>query len=98
MPPNTGVPVDIRHEPGAARFVADIGAATAYLTYRELGRRVLDLDHTFVPEPLRGRGIASRLTAQALQYAQDNGYRIVPSCPFVARYIAGHARYRRLLA
>lgn len=92
------MPVTVRHEPEAARFVADIGNDAAYLSYRELSGRILDLNHTYVPEPLRGRGIASRLTVQALQYAQDNGYRVVPSCPFVARYIAGHAKYRGLVA
>jgi predicted GNAT family acetyltransferase len=92
------VPITIRHEPDAARFLADIDNGAAYLSYRELAGRILDLHHTYVPEPLRGRGIASRLTAQALEYAQDNGYRVVPSCPFVARYIAGHARFRGLVA
>jgi predicted GNAT family acetyltransferase len=91
-------PLAIRHEPEARRFAADCGGNTAYLTYRELGGRVLDFDHTFVPREQRGGGIASQLTKQALDYAREHGYRVVPSCPFVAAYIDRHAEYRDLRA
>lgn len=90
--------VAIHHEPDARRFVADLDGAAAYITYREIDGRILDLDHTFVPRPLRGGGIASQLTAHALEHARQHGLRVVPSCPFVAAYIARHPEYRELLA
>ena len=37
------------------------------------------------------------MTAHALRYARDRGYTVVPSCPFVAAYIARHPEYRDLL-
>jgi len=88
----------IRHEPDARRFAADVDGATAYITYRELEGRILDLDHTFVPKASRGGGIASQLTARALEHARERGLRVVPSCPFVAAYVARHPEYRALLA
>jgi predicted GNAT family acetyltransferase len=90
--------LDIRHEPAARRFAADIAGATAYITYRELAGRVLDFDHTFTPPSARGGGIASQLTAHALRYARDGGYKVIPSCPYVATYIERHPEYRDLLA
>lgn len=90
--------LDIRHEPTAHRFAADVAGATAYITYRQSGGRVLDFDHTFTPPSARGGGIASQLTAHALRYARDGGYKVVPSCPYVARYIERHPEYRALLA
>jgi predicted GNAT family acetyltransferase len=88
----------IRHEPNAHRFAAAVGGATAYISYRELPGRVLDLDHTFVPVPARGGGLASRLTDHALRYARQHGHTVVPSCPFVAAYIRRHSEFRDLLA
>jgi predicted GNAT family acetyltransferase len=88
----------IRHEPEARRFAADIDGAAAYITYRRVDGDVLDLDHTFVPPALRGRGIASQLTAHALGFARIEGCRVVPSCPFVAAYVERHPEYRELLA
>jgi predicted GNAT family acetyltransferase len=90
--------VAIRHEPEARRFVADIGSETAYLTYREIEGRVLDLDHTYVPRSQRGRGIASHLAAHALTYARERGCRVVASCSFVSAYIARRTEFRDLLA
>jgi predicted GNAT family acetyltransferase len=95
MTPRTLV---IRHEPEARRFAADIEGTAAYISYRELDGRILDLNHTFVPRPLRGGGIASQLTAHALRFARAAGCRVVPSCPFVAAYIERHPEYRTLLA
>ena len=86
----------IRHEPEGRRFAADVDGRTAYITYRDLGGGVLELDHTYVPREHRGGGIASQLTTHALGYARERGYRVVPSCPYVAAYIARHPEYREL--
>jgi uncharacterized protein len=94
----TGKTLVIRHLPEARRFAADIDGEAAYLTYRELEGRILDFNHTFVPAALRGGGIASQLTAEALRFAGAGGFRVVPSCPFVAAYIERHPEYRKLLA
>jgi uncharacterized protein len=88
----------IRHEPSARRFATEVAGATAFISYRELSGKVLDFDHTFVPSAARGGGIASQLTSHALHYARDGGYKVVPSCPFVAAYIERHGEFRDLLA
>jgi predicted GNAT family acetyltransferase len=98
IPSERAMPVAIRHEPDAHRFIADLDGAPAYITYREIDGTILDLDHTFVPRAHRGGGIASELTARALDYARERGFKVVPSCPFVAAYVARHPKYRELLA
>jgi predicted GNAT family acetyltransferase len=93
----TGI-VSIRHEREARRFATDVAGATAFISYRELPDRTLDLDHTFVPVAARGGGIASQLTAHALRYAREHGYSVVPSCPFVAAFMRREPEYRDLIA
>jgi predicted GNAT family acetyltransferase len=90
--------LDVRHDPAARRFTAEVAGATAYITYRASAGRVLDFDHTFTPPSARGSGIASQLTAHALEYARSGGYKVIPSCPFVAAYIRRHPEFRDLLA
>lgn len=91
--------VDIRHEPGARRFAIDRDGLTALIQYRSLdGERTLDLYRTYTPPSLRGRGLASQLTEHALRYAREHDRRVVPSCPFVATFIARHPEYRDLVA
>ncbi len=88
----------IRHDSRARRIATDVDGAEAVLTYREIEGRVLDLHHTFVPVAARGRGIASQLTKHALDHARAHGFKVIPSCPFVAAYIERHPQYRDLLA
>lgn len=88
---------DIRHDSARQRFTLDVDGAIAYITYREVDDRTLDLDHTFVPPALRGGGVASVLTEHALRYARGRGAKVVPSCPFVARYVERHPEHRDLV-
>jgi len=91
------VALDIRHEPAAQRFVARTAGLEAVLEYDTLNARLLDYHHTFVPPALRGGGIASRVTEYALTYARDNGIKVRPTCPFVARYIERHPEFKPLI-
>src|SRR5207245_5158641 len=84
-----GRPMEVRveHEPG--RFVVRLDGAEATLVYERRGD-LLDLQHTFTPPALRGRGIAARLTKAAFAYARAQGLRIVPTCSYARSYLARH--------
>ncbi len=73
----------IRHNPDEGRFVASIGGEEAYLLYTEAGARTLDFTHTYVPEPLRHQNIGEAIVKHALAYAKENGFEVIPTCPFV---------------
>jgi predicted GNAT family acetyltransferase len=88
---------EISHNATRQRFEVAAGGSLAVLEYSRLDAATLDYHHTFVPPAARGRGIASRLVRFGLDYAQEQRITIVPTCPFVAAYIAGHPRYRSLL-
>jgi uncharacterized protein len=88
----------VRHDAEAQRFTIILDDAVAVLDYRRIDAATLDYHHTFVPHALRGRGLASELTAAALRYALERQLRIVPSCPFVAAYIDSHPEFQPLLA
>ncbi len=83
--------LDIHHDTDAHRFEVQLDEGTAYLAYMDLGKQTLDFYRTFVPDPLRGRGIAAALAEQALNYAERNGYTVIPSCSYVERYMQRRA-------
>jgi predicted GNAT family acetyltransferase len=93
MSPND---TSIRHEPEARRFVADLDRGQAVLEYAPGPDGALDYRHTFVPDALRGQGIASRLVRFALDYALAARVRVVPSCPFVAAFLDRHPGYESI--
>ena len=90
-------PLDIHHEPAAHRFIARIGGSEAVIEYETVDAKTLDYHHTFVPPALRGGGIASQLAEYALRYARDNGLKVRPTCPFVARYLQRHPEFQPLV-
>jgi uncharacterized protein len=91
------MPNSVRDNIALSRFELDDGGVTAFMNYR-LADGVLSLDHTETPVAARGRGIASRLVAGALDLGRARGLKVVPRCPFVRAYLAGHPEDRDLLA
>lgn len=47
----------------------------------------IDFFSTFVPEELRGRGLATHLISHGLAWARDNNLSVIPTCSAVLRYI-----------
>ena len=88
----------VEHDRLALRFRLELPAGTAELAYVPMSETVLDLFSTWVPPEERGRGVAARLVSAALKHARERGYRIVPSCWYVRRWIEAHPEQRDLLA
>lgn len=83
--------LDIQHEEGK-RYYIQFGNERAELAYGESGR-TRDFRHTYVPQELRGRRIAEKLVRHALDDSMRNGYRFIPSCPYVERFVQKHPEY-----
>ena len=72
-----------------ARFEASVDGQVAFLSYRRSPGELM-LTHAETPAELEGRGIASRITQVALEFAREHGLQVVPLCPFVVWYIRKH--------
>ncbi|MFW6362806.1 MAG: GNAT family N-acetyltransferase, partial [Spirochaeta sp.] len=70
----------------------------AELSYHHAGERVLSYDRVYVPEQLRGGGHGGKLVRYAMEYAQENGYRIIPACSFVASFVKRHPEFQDSVA
>lgn len=57
-------------------------SATAYANY-ELAPGTIDITHTHVPGPFRGKGLARVLCDAVYNYAEVNNLKVVPSCSYV---------------
>ena len=89
--------MEITHDENGDRFVSRLDDGEAELAYMERGK-VLDVMHTFVPPSARGQGIGEALVEHAFAYAEQNGYRIQPSCPFVRAWLQDNSDWQRLVA
>ena len=66
------------------------------LEYRWL-RGSMVLMHTLVPKTNRLKGVGSTLVKYVLDYARSQNLKILPYCPFVAKYIKDHPEYADLV-
>lgn len=82
--------------PAAKRFEVRIGDQVAFADYNIVATGIL-FTHTEVPDALGGRGIAKALVRAGLRYARDKGMKVMPVCPFFARYIKEHVEEQDIL-
>ncbi len=82
--------MQVEHDETENRFFVRVGDEEADLAYTRPGRGLLDIQHTYVPESARGQGIAEALATAAFDYARRRGDRVIPTCPFVRKWLVGH--------
>lgn len=83
-------PIHVEHDAQAQCFSAVVEGYKAILEYRTVDAQSIDMHHTFVPNELRGKGVAGVLAKQALAYAKEQGLRVIPSCSYIAVYLRRH--------
>lgn len=89
--------LNIKHDKVQHKFYAVIDGKEAALEYSQKNTKTLDYYSTFVPSELRGQKIAEKIVTYALEYAKENNYHIIPSCPYVEIFIARHPQYQMLV-
>jgi predicted GNAT family acetyltransferase len=87
---------DVVDNEAARRFEVTVDGHTGFLAYAKHGDRI-ELIHTEVPAELGGRGLGGVLAKAALEYAKQHSLTVVPTCPFVKKYIERHAEYASLV-
>jgi predicted GNAT family acetyltransferase len=75
------------HQPEQHRFVSQLDGQEAVLDYKLLPDNGIDFTRTFVPEALRGRGIAEKLVRTGIAWARDQDYDMQASCWYVTRFL-----------
>ena len=75
--------MNIQHQIDQQQFVAQLDEHIAKVTYQFVGDKLVDFNHTFVPDAFRGHGVAAKLVDAAITWADDNELAIQASCSYV---------------
>jgi len=92
---------EVRREergPSGGRWVVVVKGHEAELTYSRASATLIIIDHTEVPDALRGRGVGQALVLRAVEDARREGFRIIPLCPFAKAQFERHAEWRDVLS
>lgn len=85
----------VTHNAAQHRYEILVEGHRSIVEYLDDGRRRV-FTHTFVPDALRGRGIAATLVREALDDARREGRTVAPACSYVAAFIQRNPEYRDL--
>jgi uncharacterized protein len=92
--------MDISEEigPSGGRYVAQLDGVEAEMTYSRASPRLIIIDHTDVPDALRGKGVGQALALHAVEEARRGGWKIIPLCPFFKAQAHRHADWADVLS
>ncbi|MEN1727891.1 MAG: GNAT family N-acetyltransferase [Pseudomonadota bacterium] len=88
---------EIRMETNLASFVMTEDGERCVLDF-SLEDAVMNVRSVRVPKAVGGRGIAGNLTRHALDWARAQSLTVIPTCPYVARWIEKNSDYQNLIA
>ncbi|MFP7572265.1 GNAT family N-acetyltransferase [Marivita sp. S2033] len=79
------------------RYLVHLAGATAEMTYLRAGETMIIIDHTEVPDAMRGRSVGQALVRRAVEDARAEGRSIVPLCPFAKAQFSRHPDWQGVL-
>jgi hypothetical protein len=89
--------ISVQDSPERHRFEIEVdGEPGGFAAYRVRNGHVV-LTHTEIDPRHRGQGVGQELARHTFDLLRERGARVVPSCPFMARYVAGHPEYADLV-
>ncbi|MER5227995.1 GNAT family N-acetyltransferase [Streptomyces flaveus] len=68
------------------------GRRAGLTAYRDRGEQRVFF-HTEIDDAFAGQGLGAQLVQQALVDVRESGKRIVPVCPYVAKFLKRHAEF-----
>ncbi len=79
------------------RYFIRLDGEEAEMTYSRAGAALIIIDHTGVPDALRGRGLGKMLVERGVEDARKEGRKILPLCPYAKAEIGRHPEWRDVL-
>ena len=79
------------------RYFVRLDGVDAEMTYSRAGHGIIIIDHTSVPDTLRGRGVGLALVRRGIEDARMEGRVVIPLCPFAKAQIERHPEWQDVL-
>jgi predicted GNAT family acetyltransferase len=85
--------LEVHNDETARKFYVTVDGQEAVIEYVKTGD-VYDLQHTFVPEEMRGEGVAEQLVQGALDQIRSQRAKFRPTCPYIQSFLKRHPQYQ----
>ncbi|WDZ75932.1 GNAT family N-acetyltransferase [Ensifer adhaerens] len=91
--------MEIAHEETGShgRYSTVVEGHTGEMTYSRTSAQLIIVDHTLVPDALRGKGVGQALAKHAIEEARKGGWKIIPLCPFMKSQAMRHPEWQDVI-
>lgn len=84
--------------PTGGRYSTIVEGSEAEMTFSRASPKLIIIDHTEVPDALRGKGVGQALALHAVEQARAGGWKIIPLCPFFKAQTRRHPDWTDVIA
>lgn len=90
--------MEVQHDQAKQKFYIPLeNGEEALLAYHREGN-VLNFAHTYVPPDSRLKGLAEKIVEAGFRYAQENNFKVIPTCPYVSQaFLRKHKEFLPLV-
>lgn len=92
--------MEIKHEKHGTKgvfYIEENGKRIASLTYVFSGDTKFIIEHTEVNPGNEGKGLGKQLVNASVKFARENGYKILPLCPYAKSVMEKSDEYKDVL-
>jgi len=92
------IEIRVEDQGSKGRYVTVVDGHEAEMTYSRVNLHHIIVDHTEVPDALRGKGVGVALAEHVIAEARRKRFKITPLCPFLAAQFRKHPEWDDVLA
>jgi predicted GNAT family acetyltransferase len=94
------ITITLEETPTKGRYVARVAGydEPGEMTFSRVSPNKIILDHTGVPDSLRGLGVGVALAERVVADARERGFQIIPLCPFFKSQAMRHRDWADVVA
>lgn len=89
----TDITIEREDSEKGGRYVVRMNGDEAEMTYSRAGATRIIIDHTGVPDSMRGMSVGRKMVERAVMDAREGGYKIIPLCPFAKATLEKHTEW-----
>lgn len=90
--------MEFKHESNRIYLENEEGKMIAEVTFPEVSRDIVNVNHTFVDDSLRGQGIAGRLMEELVKRLKEDKKKAQLTCSYAVMWFEKNNQYRDLIS
>lgn len=91
------MPHIIKHDTENQQFITQVDGKDAYLRYMIKDDHTIDFHYTYVPNELRGKGLAAEVVKEGFKFAEENKLKVIPTCPYIHTFLQKYPEYEKFV-